>query len=323
VRPPFLDLTIIIPCRNDTAHLVQLLSRLAALALARQVIVVDDGSDQPLDAPDLATASGLHIGQLTLLHQDQPKGAGAARNQALQHVKTSHLLFLDADDLPTRELQGLCADLVGQRFEFCIFQHHDSQMIQDRLWGQTRHDQMFWKQAGVEQAALSPVSTRAAQNLVQTANYPWNKIYRTAFLHAHGIGCSEIPVHNDIELHWRSFLHARSILASDRIGVTHFVHGNGNRLTNQRGPDRLRVFEPLNKIATEIRLKSAPLYSLPFYCFTVNLLNWVHGTLQPNLQPQFATEAQAFLTTHLTKRTRQALMQQQPESYLELLHHIE
>lgn len=320
---PCLDLTIVIPCHNDSDHLVRLLTHLKALDLADQVIVVDDGSAQPLDTTELTSATGIERSKFTLLHHPHPKGAGAARNWALRRVETKHLLFIDADDLPTRDLRLLCADLSNQSFDFCIFQHHDSRIAQDHLWGQTYHDQMFWRQAGVEQAALSPVSTQAAQNLVQTANYPWNKIYRTAFLHTHGIGCSEIPVHNDIELHWRSFLHARNILASDRIGVTHFVHGNGNRLTNQRGPERLRVFEPLNKIAAEIRLKPAPLYSLPFYSFTVNLLNWVHGTLQPDLQSQFAAEAQDFLTTHLTKKNRQTLMQQQPESYLELLHHIE
>lgn len=317
--PPCLDLTIAIPCHNDAEHLQRLLSHLAALELARQVIIVDDGSDQPLIAADLAASSGLKLQSLTLLHQDQPRGAGAARNRALRHITSPHLLFLDADDLPTRELRGLSADLAGQEFDFCLFQHHDSRMAQDHLWGQTRHDQDFWKRAGVEQGALNPLSAVAAQLLVQTANFPWNKIYRTDFLRSHDIHCTEIPVHNDIELHWRSFLNGDQILASDRIGVTHFVHTNGHRLTNQRGAGRLRVFEPLTKIATEIRIKQAETYSLPFYGFAINLLCWVHATLQPELHPQFVTATRDFLSTNLTNSTRVALLRQQPGSYPRLL----
>ena len=310
-----LDLTIAIPAHNDTDLLLALLTRLAALELAQAVIVVDDGSDCALDPDQLRAVSGLSDSQLTLLHHDQPKGAGAARNLALQQVKTRHLLYLDADDLPTRELRSLCLALQGQEdFDFCLFQHHDSRMNRDAIWGQMPHDQALWRAAGLEQGSLRPVAQHAAQHLVQTANYPWNKIYRSAFLQEQGIRCSETRVHNDIALHWQSFLRAKTILCSDHIGVVHFVTPGAARLTNRIDKERLRVFEPLQEIAEEIAAQ-APAFAPAFAAFSLGLLLWVHGTLDGALQPDFITRARAFLAQHLPPAQRSALQARHPTSW--------
>ena len=136
-----MTLTLAIPAHNDTAHLERLLRRAEEIGLAGQVIVVDDGSDPAIDADALHAAGGPRRERLTLLRNDRPLGPGPARNRAILHTVTDHLLFLDADDLPTRELPALMRDLEGQAFDFCIFQHHDTRMEQERAWGQTHHDQ--------------------------------------------------------------------------------------------------------------------------------------------------------------------------------------
>ena len=87
------------------------------------VVVVDDGSPSPLDPGWISAETGLAPDRLTLLRNDTPTGPGAARNRALAHVPTPHLLFVDADDLVTPDLPDLMADLVGRDFDFCIFRH--------------------------------------------------------------------------------------------------------------------------------------------------------------------------------------------------------
>lgn len=150
-----LDLTIAIPVRNDTNHLLHLLASLAALDIARQVIIADDGSDPAVEASALADATSFPTERLTVLRLDSSRGAGAARNLALRAVRTRHLLFLDADDRPTRELRSLCAGLAhAGEFDFCIFQHHDSRLDKDRLFGQMPFDQAFWEAADLARGAL-------------------------------------------------------------------------------------------------------------------------------------------------------------------------
>ncbi|MFD3191536.1 glycosyltransferase family 2 protein [Sedimentitalea sp. HM32M-2] len=300
-----LQLTVAIPVHDDLPYLTRLLGRLHGLGCVAHVVVVDDGSPVPLDAPALCAASGLARRQLTLVRHDRPQGPGVARNRALAQVRTGHLLFLDADDLPTAELPGLLADLAGQRFDFCIFQHHDSRSAAEGRWGQTRHDRALWRAAGTDIGALGPVTPEAAAQLMRTANYPWNKIYRTDFLRRHRIACSPIPVHEDIELHWRSFLCADRILASDRVAVIHFVDDGGNRLTNRAGPERLQVFQPLDALAAEIAARGTD--PMPFLLFSLELLDWIRGNLRPELQPDLTRRARDWMARHLSPAQSAAL----------------
>ena len=289
-----MNLTLAIPARDDAEGLVRLLDRAARLGCASHAVVVDDGSAAPLDADRLTAAAGMAPGHLTLLRNGTSRGVGAARNQALARVETDHLLFLDADDLPARELADLLADLDGRDFDFCLFQHHDSRAGTERRWGQMPWDQRFWRAAGVETGALSLVPPAAAAQLVQTANYPWNKVYRTAFLRENGIGCTGIEVHEDVELHWMSFLRARTILASDRVCAVHFVAPGGGRLTNRTGPERLEVFGPLAHIADEIAGAEDSPFALSFYRFALGLCAWIAANPRPEFHDEPAARAARF-----------------------------
>lgn len=308
-----MTLTLAIPSHNDTAPLCRLLHQIARLKLGDHVIVVDDGSDRPVDKAQVCDQSGLPQDRLMLLRHDRPKGPGAARNRAILYTQTDHLLFLDADDLPTRELPELLRDLEGEAFDFCQFQYHDTRMEQELAWGQMTHDQQLWQAAGLDLGALSEVTPKAAAELARTANYPWNKIYRTEFLRAHAIGCSDILVHEDVELHWRSFLNARRILASDRVGVIHFVSPQGARLTNRTGAERLDLFGPLGRLAMEIRLKSPATYALPFFDFAIGLFDWIAGNLDPAHHDAFATAVHDFVTIQVPADLLDQIRAAEPE----------
>lgn len=292
-----MTLTLAIPTHNDTANLCRLLGQVARIGLADQVIVIDDGSDTPITTEELRAAGAPGPGRLTLLRNELPRGPGPARNRAILHTITDHLLFLDADDLPTPELAGLMRDLDGRDFDFCLFQHHDTRVEQELAWGQPCHDLRLWQAAGVDLGALSEVGPNAAAHLACTANYPWNKIYRTGFLRAHAIGCSDILLHEDIELHWRGFLHAQRILASDRVGVVHFVAPHGQRLTNRTGPERLALFPPLDRLAGEIMDVAPEPYALSFFDFILGLFDWIAGNLDEVHHDRFAGLVRNFVQT--------------------------
>lgn len=293
-----MSLTVAIPARDDTAPLLRLLRELAALRCAEQFVVVDDGSGTPLQADQLQAAAACGPDQLILLRNNTSRGPGAARNQALATTRTPLLLYLDADDRPTRALPWLLQDLKGQDFDFCLFQHHDSRREKNNGFGLMPYDQVFWDSAGLSLGALSAVSPFASAQLAQTSNYPWNKIYRTAFLQDNGIGCAEQMVHEDIQLHWMSFLRARRILASTHPAVFHYVSENGGRLTNRTGTERLDVFTPLTRVAAEIQAKRLDLYLQPFWSFVTGLLQWVKDNLDPILHLQLAQRTRAFLASH-------------------------
>ncbi len=94
-RPPLLpstdDVTVVVPVRDNREGLERLLGALRG----HRVIVVDDGSDDPVQVP----ASGAKC-QVSLVRNAAPGGAAAARNAGLSAATTEFVAFLDSDVVP-------------------------------------------------------------------------------------------------------------------------------------------------------------------------------------------------------------------------------
>ena len=94
------DVTVVIPAYDGADHLRHLLTALAAQASEGgeplAVVVADDASPQPLaeTLPDLASL------RVEVVRAERNGGPGAARNLALQLVRTGWVAFLDADTVP-------------------------------------------------------------------------------------------------------------------------------------------------------------------------------------------------------------------------------
>lgn len=101
------DVTVVIPVHNGAAHLAAAIeSVFAQTAMPASVIVVDDGSTDA--TPGVAAQFGSRI---RYLRQDNA-GAAAARNAGVRRAETSHVAFLDADDLWTTSKLALQLSLL-------------------------------------------------------------------------------------------------------------------------------------------------------------------------------------------------------------------
>jgi glycosyltransferase involved in cell wall biosynthesis len=90
-----LGITCVIPLFNKAAYICAAVeSVLAQTRPADRIIIIDDGST---DGGDLAVEQH-YTGRITLVRQSN-SGPGAARNHGLRLATTSHVAFLDADDL--------------------------------------------------------------------------------------------------------------------------------------------------------------------------------------------------------------------------------
>ncbi len=88
-------LGVVIPVYNRPVELQSALrSVLQQTYLPDQVIVVDDGSDQPITLDQELAASPI----VRLVRYDENKGAAAARQYGADLLSVSHLAFLDSDD---------------------------------------------------------------------------------------------------------------------------------------------------------------------------------------------------------------------------------
>lgn len=299
-------LSVVIPVRDDPEGLARLLPQLLDLGIAHEVLVVDDASEPPASPAAIGRPALAREPRLRWLRSETARGAGHARNLGLAAATGCHLLFFDSDDLLLPGIRILLADLAAlagaEPFDFCVFRHVDSRVRAAGGAGPLDSDQRRWEAAGVTGLAPAPLEAGQVPTLARIAAYPWNKIYRTAFLREAGIRCTEIPVHNDVELHWMSFMRARRILASARLCCEHFVHDSGARLTNRSGADRLRVFEALEALHDELeRNPRAAEFAEPLAEFYAVLFGWIDDILEPRLRAPFAAAARAFLRRRMSR----------------------
>lgn len=83
------EVTVVIPLRDNAPGLARLLGALRGV----RVIVVDDGSAEPVRVPESRC-------EVTVLRHDTARGPSAARNAGLRAADTDYVAFLDSDVVP-------------------------------------------------------------------------------------------------------------------------------------------------------------------------------------------------------------------------------
>jgi glycosyltransferase involved in cell wall biosynthesis len=107
-------ITVVVPLYNAVAYLPALIASLQAQTATQgwRCILVDDGStDGSLElATELTTGDSRFV--VAARHSQWPRGGNGARNMGAELATTSHLLFLDGDDLLAADaLEHRLADL--------------------------------------------------------------------------------------------------------------------------------------------------------------------------------------------------------------------
>jgi CDP-glycerol glycerophosphotransferase len=99
--------TIIVPVHNGGAFLPNAVTSVIGQSFRSvELIVVDDGSTD--DTAEIAGECAREDGRIRVLALGENRGAGPARNAALDEAGGSHVMFLDADD----ELDPLACEIL-------------------------------------------------------------------------------------------------------------------------------------------------------------------------------------------------------------------
>jgi len=123
-QKPHLTLTVVIPCYNEAHSIEEVLTRVEAVELADEIIIVDDGStDGSRDV--LAEIEAQNRIGVRILYHDHNQGKGAAVMTGFRAATSDVLLIQDADfeydprDYPIllRPIQeGISTVVYGSRF---------------------------------------------------------------------------------------------------------------------------------------------------------------------------------------------------------------
>ena len=284
------DLAIVIPVWNIPQDLVFLLTQISRMNIFSEVIVCDDASDVDCNPEHLGFTSETLGARLTYIRSPEQRGAGAARNIGLAAVNAKNVLFFDADDHLSEKLPLIWRRHIRDEIpDFTIFRHTDSRVLNSEgREASFATDERQWDVAlGKSNEKL--LTREQSAHLCTISAYPWNKIYRTGFLRSQKINCSETPVHNDIRLHWLSFLKARSILAVREIGAIHIVGERDHHLTTRRGEERLCINEILEDLTNSIRESHRnTIFMRHFIHFVDTICRWNLNQVDHDIRAKFS-----------------------------------
>lgn len=89
-----MKLSIIIPCYNESATLQELLKRVIAVGIDKEIIFVDDGSDD--DSTEIAKKFSDQC-EMTFVRHDRNRGKGAAVRSGINNASGDIVIIQDAD----------------------------------------------------------------------------------------------------------------------------------------------------------------------------------------------------------------------------------
>lgn len=275
--------SFVIPSYNDAGNLARQFEFFFRRSEQIQLIIVDDHSTD--DTPNLVRgATAPPNVEIRYLRQEEQGGPGRARNHGMQYLDREHTLFLDADDLLADyffEYANMFP--LGNSIDFSLFKYHVAHKPSHRYTYNMHHnDNAFFSSFRAGAFPVEPETVESAVGAVSTTNFPWNKLYRTQFLMDADIRFPDIRMHEDISVHWRSFMRSQafSILSWMPPLITHYESQGGQRATNYIGEHRLHIFPELSELLKEIRISEyESTLIVEFKRFTDRLFSWMTGRL--------------------------------------------
>lgn len=269
--------SLVIPAYNDATGLARTLGFFETCTTPVQIVVVDDCSTD--DTTQVVETAQLPASvTLTYHRQTINQGPGAARNLGIQLATAERLLFLDADDVLSPAIFDIL-DQVSLTQDFVLFKYHLS-THPDQLHSYNMHptDRRFFSNLPAGYFPVESLRLQDAPQAAATVNFPWNKLYRRAFLLENDIRFPDQRMHEDILFHWQCFLRCTHFGALNWAPplLTHFELPASGRATQYVGEKRLEAVDLLISVEEELLAHSKAATLEPVFAgFCDNLFNWM------------------------------------------------
>jgi glycosyltransferase involved in cell wall biosynthesis len=283
-----IDVSVVVPLYNKQNSIEKTLESIARTEnLSVEVIVVDDCSTD--NSFEIVESLSRTRGNLKLFRHPFNKGAGIARNTGLREASGSYVLFFDADDRLLEKALEMWRDVADA---------HAADIVVCKyalVGGPLRFSK---KMSAVDEGIWSSVlgeddthilDVRKNPEFLRTANFPWNKLYRRAFLEHTEFGFSDTWVQNDVYAHWSSMVSSSKTVLTKHVFCEHFIGFRDNQLTNIVGQERLEIFPALEETLSLLLQceEHAERYLHHYILFCINLLKWAAARIPAKHSAEF------------------------------------
>lgn len=175
--------SIIIPHKNS----IDLLNRaIKSIPKTESIeVIVVDNSDNPINNNDILIERDINIYYFSPI-----KGAGAARNVGIEHSHGEYIVFMDADDYFSTDINDIFENIedVDINYFRCMSVFSDSGKKSDRA---NQYIKLF------DNYEINP-SYDNSNKIRFYYTVPWGKIYKSKLIKENHILFDEVPASNDI-----------------------------------------------------------------------------------------------------------------------------
>lgn len=202
-----ISFSIIIPHKNIPALLQRCLDSIPFRDDV-QVIVVDDNSDP--ECVNFDFFPGHDRKDVEVILTKDGEGAGFARNVGLDHAIGKWLIFIDADDFFTEELNLILDEVKGRDEDYCLY--NNRAVLCDDISKTSNRDVVF------RNLLLAYVNHEVDLTAIRTSFWGiWGKIIKREFVYTHNIRFSETRWANDVFFSCKLGCLASGIFVSQKI----------------------------------------------------------------------------------------------------------
>lgn len=202
-----MDYSVIIPHHNIPDLLQRCLDSIPAMD-GLEVIVVDDNSDGSI--VDFEHFPGLERSDAKVILTKEGRGAGYARNVALDVASGKNIIFADADDLFTDDFADILREYCHREFDVVYLQY--KVVYSDDIT--TENDNRLFR-------TPYDFSVKNRERLESVLRFefgpPWCKIIRRQLLQENDILFDECPKHNDTMFSLKVGYWARNVVVDARV----------------------------------------------------------------------------------------------------------
>lgn len=206
-----------------------------------QIIVVDDNSSS--DIVDFSNFPGHDRKNIEIIFDKSGKGAGHARNIGLERALGKWLIFADADDYFTIEMNDIIRYYNENRAEYILFKA--SSVDSDSLTPSDRHLAL---NQSIDSVIAGNLSAKDASLQMPT---PWCRMIRRELVEKYNILFDEVMASNDVMFTTKATCFAKDVVVSNDI--LYVVTTRQGSLWNNSSKDlqnflcRLRVYIRRNR----------------------------------------------------------------------------
>ena len=131
-------LSVVMPLFNKGAYVAEALNAfLPQLKIGDEIIVVDDCSTD--DGASIAQGLLARVPGAQLVRMSSNSGPATARNAGARLAEGSHLLFFDADDVPSPKLLDTMREVISQCPDDAVFTYGIAFQARGETWIDSRH----------------------------------------------------------------------------------------------------------------------------------------------------------------------------------------